>query len=264
MQDSEDNTIDTLVTCNSAPVTFSIITITYNNLQGLQNTAQSILKQTYMDYEWIVVDAASTDGTQDFLNTLDTDYISEPDTGIYDAMNKGIEKSTGDYLIFMNAGDIFAAPDILDMISENTQNHPDFIYGDSLETDENCNTHYKAARTYKQYLWGMFTHHQSMLYKRSLIQDLRYNTDYCIAADYDFTCAFLKKSDRIIYCPFPICIFEPGGISQQKTRQGRLEQFEIRKGYTHILMNYMIFYYQSVSSVIRQIFPKLYWAIKKS
>ena len=106
---------------------FSVISVTYNNLKGLQNTFKSLRLQTFTDYEWIVVDGGSYDGTLDFLSDKPCKLISEKDDGIYDAMNKGIGKANGDYLIFMNAGDVFADADILEIVQDTIIENPDFI-----------------------------------------------------------------------------------------------------------------------------------------
>jgi putative colanic acid biosynthesis glycosyltransferase len=89
---------------------YSIITVCRNNLNGLQRTCESIEAQSFSDFEWIVIDGASTDGTVEFMTNKVQDnisFFSEPDEGLYDAMNKGIDKASGDYLIFMNSGDQF-------------------------------------------------------------------------------------------------------------------------------------------------------------
>ncbi len=86
---------------------FSVITVTRNNLVGLRRTHESLRIQSCGDYEWIVVDGASDDGTADYLKKTGANWVSEPDRGIYDAMNKGIARAQGRWLIFMNAGDEF-------------------------------------------------------------------------------------------------------------------------------------------------------------
>ena len=95
---------------------FSIITVNYNNKEGLRKTIESVIHQTFRDFEFIVIDGGSTDGSDDVLKEYDAqiDYwVSEPDGGIYQGMNKGIKKATGEYLNFMNSGDCFYASNIL-------------------------------------------------------------------------------------------------------------------------------------------------------
>lgn len=175
----------------SQPPKISIITICLNNLDGLKKTHSSIQKQTQAPFEWIVIDGGSKDGTEKFLKSIKPKFwVSEADHGIYDAMNKGIQKAKGDYILFLNAGDRLFNSKILSIISTLIdKNLPDFIYGDSHE-----GKHYKKARNHKNIAWGMFTHHQSMIYKRSILDGLYFHTNYEIAADYDFTIRFLKRS----------------------------------------------------------------------
>ena len=209
--------------------TFSLITITLNNSTGLKKTAKSIEKQTLKDFEWLVIDGQSSDDSLDFLREVQRDanknnkkfrYITEPDDGIYDAMNKGMQQARGKYLIFMNAGDELAAANTLEIIAPHTLKKPDFIYGDAIEPSENGGENVtKPARRYKDSPWGMITHHQSMVYSRLRLRDLKihYSLSYKIASDYDFTLRFLNNAKKLIYIPKPICIFEQGGISQTNT-----------------------------------------------
>lgn len=256
---------------------FTIITITRNNLSGLEKTGASVDRQTFEEHEWIVIDGASKDKTPDFLRKRRSQtrtarypftFVSEEDDGIYDAMNIGIEKARGHYIIFMNAGDIFATNNVLEILSEHTEKKPDFIYGDALEPTENPDKRtYKRARRYKDLKWGMITHHQSMIYRRHTIRDhkLRYSLHYEIASDYDFTARFLLKSKKIIYVPKPICIFEQGGISQQKAALGRKEQYLIREKLDIMPVGYnlWIICVQSMTWKLRTAWPGGYKMLRK-
>lgn len=243
---------------------FSIITITCNNRTGLLKTAKSIQSQTCPDYEWIIIDGASTDGTQGDFERYTQAYItSEPDNGIYDAMNKGIGKAIGDYLIFMNAGDQFASPDTLEKTKAAIRNVSyDLIYGDSFEESET--EFLKRAKPHTTIERGMFTHHQAIFYSRSALDGLLYDTSYKIAADYDLTLRFLKKEKRnCLRLSFPICIFESGGISQRQIKMGRDEQFRARKNSgLPFLKNLAITQKQKTASMFRRLFPFLYWKLK--
>lgn len=255
---------------------FSIITITLNNFEGLEKTYKSIEKQTFTDYEWIVIDGESTDETIDFLRQIRTatrtddipfTFTSEADSGIYDAMNKGIEQARGHYLIFLNAGDELADENTINILYPHTKNKPNFIYGDALEPQGNKGKHtYKAARRYKDLAWGMITHHQAMLYRRHTIRDykLYYSLRYTIASDYDFTTRFLLKAKKIIYISKPICIFEQGGISQQQAALGRKEQYIIREVLEMIPQpkNLWILSVQTASWHLKNFSPALYRGLK--
>lgn len=256
---------------------FTLITITLNNFSGLQKTFKSIEKQTFDDFQWLVIDGGSTDKTIDFLREHRSQtrgelhpftFTSEPDDGIYDAMNKGIKHARGQYLLFLNAGDELASPDILEVLGTYTDKKPDFICGDSLEpTPNNKKPTYKAARRYKDIAWGMITHHQSMLYDRHLIRDkkLHYSLLYKIAGDYDFTVRFLKHAKKITYIPKPICIFEQGGISQTQAALGRKEQYIIREKLNMVSQpkNLWILIVQSLSWRLKNISPALYQSLKR-
>ena len=252
-----------LVMTNTTQPLFSIITVTLNNLDGLKKTHASITKQTCSDYEWIVIDGLSNDGSDAYIKKIDAQFISEADKGIYDAMNKGIGCANGRYTIFMNAGDQFAEAETLALIQESCANTPDFIYGDSIEQNSDSIFH-KNAKSHHKITLGMFTHHQAMFYKTSLLKNIRYNLKYKIAADYDLTLRFLTDAKHIEYLPNHICIFEAGGISQQQVTQGRLEQFKIRKNNgIPLIKNSLIFGAQSGLYYLRKFCPKLYWFLKR-
>ncbi len=254
--------------------TFSIITITLNNFAGLEKTTKSIEKQAFTDYAWLVIDGGSTDKTIDFLrarrsNTRQDKYpftfTSEKDSGIYDAMNKGMSLAKGRYLIFLNAGDELASTDILEKIAALTEKKPDFIYGDSLEPYKNKHI-YKPAKNHKDIAWGMFTHHQAMIYSRHKVRDykMHYSLRYKISSDYDFTARFLQKSANISYIKQPICIFEQGGISQQNAALGRKEQYIIRENLNMVSQpkNLWILTIQSLSWRLKSISPTFYNVLK--
>ncbi len=243
---------------------FSIVTVTLNNLPGLKTTKKSIEDQRFRDFEWIIIDGASDDGTPDHLEKTTARWTSAPDNGIYDAMNKGLRESCGQYVLFLNAGDALAGIDVLKTLREN-MNGEDFVYGDSFERLENGQTLFKPAR--KPHIEnGMFTHHQAMLYRRDALKDMSYNERYKIAADYDLTARLLARSKSVLYVPLPICIFESGGISQTKATLGRAEQFQIRKNLKlcSSAKNAALYGVQTGLWAIRTRAPALYWLLKSS
>ena len=117
---------------------FSIITINRNNAKGLEDTIQSVLSQDRNLYEFIIIDGASSDNSLEVIKKYESQihyYISEPDTGIYNAMNKGIDKAKGEYAIFMNSGDSFSYPTALNDISKNNFNYKNYgTYGWQVST----------------------------------------------------------------------------------------------------------------------------------
>lgn len=244
---------------------FSIITVTRNHLAGLEATARSLNDQRFRDFEWIVIDGASTDGTIDFLKRHPhTDWISEPDGGIYDAMNKGIDRAGGDYLLFLNAGDVLAGANVLERVAQalnGALNGADIVYGDSIESG-----HAKPARFHTRALWGMFTHHQAIFYRRAALNGVRYDTGLRIAADYKLTLTLLCGGKSGLYVPVAVCVFEPGGLSQRQARAGRVEQWRIRRDLRACgeLQNAMIFAAQTALMTLRRACPGLYWFLKRA
>jgi len=248
----------------------SIVTITRQNRDGLAMSAKSLAAQIQDNFEWIVIDGASSDGTAELLKKAPRtpNFLqSQPDHGIYDAMNKGLSRTNGDYTLFLNAGDSLANSDTLAQIYQELSGHrPEFLYGDALEQDLNKQCHYKKARSHKRAALGLFTHHQAMIYKTEILKNMHYNTDYRIAADYDLTLRFLQRAQIVHYYPAPLCIFTAGGLSQTAAHQGRAEQFAIRKKLRTVafMKNAAIYAAQYLNWHFRKLTPAAYWFLKKS
>ncbi|MCK5385313.1 MAG: glycosyltransferase [Alphaproteobacteria bacterium] len=255
---------------------FSIITVTLNNYAGFIKTYNSLKIQEFEDFEWLVIDGGSSDKTVEFLrshrSTTRTDknpfrFVSHTDEGVYDAMNTGIKMAKGHYLLFLNAGDALADAKTLDMLAPICEKNPDFVYGDAFEQAKNGRKPVaKPARSQEEIHWGMFTHHQAMLYRRHIVRDTRlhYSLRYKIASDYDFTVRYLKKCKNIRYTNKPICIFELGGISQQNAWQGRKEQYIIREilEMASLPQNLWILFVQTLSWQLKAALPWLYNLLK--
>ena len=242
----------------------SIITIAYNNLDGLKKTFESLKAQSIDDYEWIVVDGGSTDKSKEFLATTHANWQSKPDEGIYHAMNKGMVRASRDYVLFLNSGDCLASSETLRLISECLERGAAFVYGDALEENEQGELHYKRAKPYITVSQGLFTHHQAMIYRKN---DLRYDLSYKIASDFEFTyrylCDVIAQDLPVHYIPEPLCVFEAGGVSQTSAVLGRKEQYEARCVH-HIAGAKRIYFMQTLAWNFRQIFPKLFWLLKRA
>lgn len=222
---------------------FSIVTITKDNPRGFSRTKQSVEDQTSKNHEWIVIDGNK-----------------ESDTGIYNAMNKGLSRAKGKYVVFLNGGDAFATSDTLDMVANQILvTNADFLYGDVTE-----GLSYKKAKSWKKFPRGMITSHQSMFYKRDVLNDLRFNEDRKIAGDYEFTCAFLKQATSKFYMPFAIASVETGGISEQQQVLGRREEWAVRRTILkkNIFSCMMIYLRQSIAASVRKTFPPLFYAAR--
>ncbi|GAB6182725.1 glycosyltransferase family 2 protein [Thermodesulfovibrio hydrogeniphilus] len=174
----------------------SVITVVLNGEKYLEETIQSVLNQTYDNVEYIIIDGGSTDGTLDIIKKYE-DYIdywvSEKDKGIYDAMNKGIDVASGEWINFMNAGDGFYERDVIAKIFEREYKDVGIICGDFIAVHDNQKVLRKPKPLYKFYRY-MCLSHQSAFININLMKKLRYNQDYRLAADYEFFLrAFYKE-----------------------------------------------------------------------
>ena len=184
---------------------FSIITVTYNAEKVLEDTIQSVIFQTYRNVEYIIVDGASKDHTLEIVNKYHNrinKVISEPDKGLYDAMNKGIQLATGDYLCFLNAGDKFHDSETLQKIVHTLkgQELPDVIYGETAIVDEEGHfLHIRrlsapAHLNWKSFKQGMLVCHQAFFANRKLAINHLYDLQYRFSADFDWCIRIMKKA----------------------------------------------------------------------
>ncbi len=180
----------------------SVITITFNASETLPLTMESVAEQTFTDFEHIIVDGASTDDTILIGRKLGTSglrIISEPDNGLYDAMNKGIKLACGRYLIFLNSGDKFHASDTLSAYADAIESqNPDIVYGDTdivdIEGKRIGPRHLSAPEilTVDSFRKGMLICHQAFMVRRDISP--LYDTDYRFSADYDWCIRCIKAS----------------------------------------------------------------------
>ena len=204
---------------------YSIIVVTYNNATGLSETLQSIRALDYTDREVIVIDGASKDNTQEILSAykdIITVAISEPDTGIYNAMNKGIKYVTGDYVVFMNAGDCFAHRTVLSLVNN--------YEGDILMGGE---TYGGEVRMMKEQLslydvLSIGLNHQAVYYRKEVLQKYGFDESYKLIADLKSVVEPLAKDKVSITCiPEILAICEGGGVSKQRWRETLIENRRI-------------------------------------
>lgn len=170
----------------------SIITINYNNLEGLKRTYDSVVAQTCQDFEWIIIDGGSTDGSKEFIEEHQEHFAywcSESDKGIYNAMNKGIRRATGEYINFMNSGDGFYDSKSLSNFWDCYDKTIDVFYGDADFFDSKGNLFLHMALPdkidYNFYLHGRNISHQASFIKSSLLRRHPYDESYKLAADGD-------------------------------------------------------------------------------
>lgn len=193
---------------------FSVITINYNNLEGLKKTIDSVVSQDYRGFEWVVVDGGSTDGSKELIEEYAeyfSYWVSEPDSGIYDAMNKGLHVIKGDYCIFMNSGDAFKDKEVLDRVSK-MDIKPEIIAGSVQETNGRLIT--PPPMLAFRFLYNNNIPHQAEFIRKDLFDKLGvYSTDLKILSDYEFNIKASLKSVSYCVVPNTIAIVEEGGVS---------------------------------------------------
>ncbi|MCU4174156.1 glycosyltransferase family 2 protein [Carboxylicivirga sp. N1Y90] len=217
--------------------TVSIITIVYNGRDTLEKTIKSICSQTYNNIEYIIVDGGSTDGTVELIKRYESSiskWISEPDKGLYDAMNKGIKMATGDYLWFINSGDEVFAPDTLSQLFDQNPT-ADIYYGDTVMIDSLGQLiGERRLQPPKQLSWtdfknGMLVSHQSILIARNIAS--LYNTKYTFSADFEWCLVALKKAKTVVNTELVLSRFLDGGLTKQNIVPGLKERFRIMVNY---------------------------------
>lgn len=219
---------------------FSLITVTYNAGAVLEDTIQSIITQTYKNVEYILIDGASTDNTmriieryRDHIHTV----VSEPDQGLYDAMNKGLSLATGDYVCFLNAGDCLHEDDtLLGMVHSVAASHeapcpPDVLYGDTALVDSEG--HFLRMRrltppehlTWKSFRHGMLVCHQAFFARRAIAP--QYDLRYRFSADFDWCIRVMKQARYLHNTHLTLVDYLDEGLTTRNHRASLIERFHI-------------------------------------
>ncbi len=210
----------------------SIITVVFNGEETLQNTIDSIKKQTYNNLEHIIIDGNSKDSTISIIKKNKIkNWISEPDKGIYDAMNKGIAMAMGDYIWFINSGDEIMSDSTISDIFNNNPSDADIYYGETVMIDSNRkiigDRRLKTPEklTYKSFKKGMLVSHQSFIVRKKIVD--KYNLKYKYSADFDWCLKAIKRSKSIINTHLVLSKFLDGGFTKQNIAPGLKERFKI-------------------------------------
>ena len=215
----------------------SVITVVFNGEKHIGRTIESVLGQTYGGLEYIIIDGKSTDGTLGIIHGYKGIHkvVSEPDTGLYDAMNKGLREATGDYVWFLNSGDQIYEPDTVKRMVEGLSGDPDVIYGGTMIIDEAENEvgdrrlKPPARLTWKSFRQGMVVCHQSFLVKRDKAPD--YNLAYRFSADIDWAIRSARQADQIHNSNLILSRFLEGGLTEHHIKAGLKERFTIMRHY---------------------------------
>lgn len=216
---------------------FSVITVCYNAQATLEDTIQSVIAQTYHHVEYIIVDGASKDRTLSIINRYRdriTTVVSEPDKGLYDAMNKGLRLATGDYVCFLNAGDSFHEDDTLQQMVHTLRELtelPDVLYGETALVD--AEGHFVRMRrlqapehlTWHSFRQGMLVCHQAFFAKRTLAEP--YDLRYRFSADFDWCIRIMKKAKVLHNTHLTLIDYLEEGMTTRNHKASLHERFRI-------------------------------------
>lgn len=246
----------------STKPTISVITITYNAEEVLEETMQSVINQTYPNIEYLIIDGKSKDTTLQIVEKYKQHVdkiISEPDKGLYDAMNKGIKLASGDYILFMNAGDLFYDKNVLTKVF--SEPNGDIYYGEAMLIDEDgreiglrsekTTRQLPAELTWQKMQRGMVVCHQSFIVKKDIAPFYIENN---LSADIDWVIKCLKKSKKTVNTNTIISRYLLGGVSQQRHIQSlkdRYQVFKVHYGFVRNLFNHFLI-------AIRLVFSKIF------
>lgn len=232
---------------SSAGKRISIITVVWNGENLLPGTMESVRQQTWPFMEYIVVDGASKDATLEAIRLFEAEmpylrWVSEPDKGLYDAMNKGLQMATGDFVWFLNAGDHLYSPVTVEQLAEHIRDHTDVLYGDTMLVNEKripmglmseISTRSLPRRlTTRHYLGGMRVVHQSFIARRAICPDYRLDN---LCADYDWCLKILEKSRENAYTGLVLSNYLMGGLSKKRHRQSLKDRFTIMRAHFGLL-----------------------------
>ena len=258
----------------------TVITITYNAAQVVERTLRSVLHQGYEDVEHLIIDGASTDGTLALAEAYKREsdesgrghkviIKSEPDEGIYDAMNKGLTQASGDYVVFMNAGDFFPNDDTLEQIAHRchlnelpSDSLPAVLYGNTDIVDgEGRYLHPRrlqppAKLTWRSFRKGMLVCHQAFYARTDLAKNVQYDTQYRYSADVDWCIRVMKEADRMA-----LPLYNIGMVVANYTQEGettRHHRESLRERYRVMASHYgqVTTFLMHCWFIIRSVFKK--------
>jgi len=237
---------------------FSLITVTYNAEKMVERTLKSVQGQTYKNIEYIIIDGASKDNTLSIIKKYQADIpnfscISEPDKGLYDAMNKGLQRATGDYVWFLNAGDTLHSDTILEQIAQqltdcysSDKSLPNIIYGETDMVNEHGNfiarRRLKAPKrlNWQHFKMGMLVCHQSFIVRRNIAP--LYDLQYRFSGDFDWCIRCMKSAGTIHNTQLILSDYLNEGMTTANRKASLKERFAI-----------MIRYYGWLPTALRHI-----------
>ncbi|MBD2699636.1 glycosyltransferase [Spirosoma sp. BT702] len=223
----------------------SIITVVYNARKTFEATIKSVLSQDQELFEYVIIDGGSKDGTLDIIRKYENQlgsWVSEPDKGIFDAMNKGVDRAKGEWLFFLGADDLLCE-DILAKVSSHLQPNLAVVYGNvMLDGGRIMRSHIGLRCLFENRL-----HHQSAFYHRRLFTDFRYEQKFNICADYELTLRIYLQKQPFLYVPYTIAVFASGGNSNDLTSKdiNEIRGIYLQKPWLNSILSFMIDTYYS-------------------
>jgi glycosyltransferase involved in cell wall biosynthesis len=235
----------------------TVVTVVYNGVSLIEKTVQSVIHQKYPNIEYLVIDGASTDGSVNIIKKYETKiakWLSEKDTGIYSAMNKGIKVATGEWICFLNCGDVFVDTQTVQLIVGHLQQShaADIIYGNILV--EQHGTLYERTAKEPCNIHRMHFCHQSAFVKTGLLRNCLFDEKHKMSADLKFfkQCYYDKRT--FVHVNFPIVIYDTSGVSNVQRNKGLLDNIavikEIDRGidkYLFLLRLYFVIYWRMLT-----------------
>lgn len=215
---------------------FSIITVVYNSVDAIKSTIESVINQSFKDFEYLIIDGGSVDGTLQVIQNYSgkiNKVISEPDKGIYDAMNKGVLLASGSYILFMNAGDVFVHPNTLKHVSQFSVDDYSVLYGNTILFDSETSFEQKLIAKDLNCLWKSLGYcglcHQSVFVKRELLKKYPFSLDLKIVADFEQILTLFQNGYRFFYIDIHVARISQDGISSKQFVRSKLDSFGVVK-----------------------------------
>jgi len=216
----------------------SVITVVRNGAATIAQTLKSVREQCQVDVEHIIIDGASSDGTVEIIKAYQRDqlrWISEPDQGIYDAMNKGVFLARGEWLLFLGADDVLADPDVLaDIFQKRDLTSYDLVCGTS--------SYHGGRECVPRLDWHTLVfntiHHQAAFYRRRLFDGFRYRLDIPVVADYEMNFLIYRQRRPVLFLDRQVAISGCYGVSHTSSQfSGQFDAYKIRGRYVNVLLN---------------------------
>ncbi len=227
----------------------SIVTVVFNGVNQIEKTIQSVVSQSYA-LQFVVVDGGSVDGTLDLIAKYDgsiSNWISEKDNGIYDAMNKGVRLSSGEWICFLNCGDVFVHNDVVKNVAESiaSNRYPDIIFGDIFKMKADGTFNLKVAKEPCN-LHRMFFCHQASFSKKEKLVLFPFDVKHKMSADLKFFKMCYYNGCQFLHVNFPIVIYDTSGISNTSRNDGLKDNIavvkEVDKGWDRLKFLFRLYF----------------------